>query len=144
MNSRRSSAPEAAAVSTIDVFAVGIATLCLLHCLALPLLISSVSLAVPFAESEVVHKVLVLIAAPATLFAVFSDVRVPGRRVFIGVALTGLAVLLAGAFMPALEVYEEAVTVAGSVTLAAAHIWRALDVRARRIRTASEAYSEAG
>lgn len=145
MNSRRSPAPDAAAVSTIDVFAVGIATLCLLHCLALPLLISSVSLAVPFAESEVVHKVLVIIAAPATLFAVFPDARVQGRRVFIVVALTGLALLLAGAFVPTLEAHEEALTVTGSVSLAAAHIWRALDVRARRVRAAAgEAWSEAG
>ncbi|MEO0630075.1 MAG: MerC domain-containing protein [Planctomycetota bacterium] len=134
MNSRRPPTPGAAAVSAIDVYAASIAMLCLAHCLALPLLISSLSLAVPFAESEVVHKVLVLIAAPATFLAIYADAGTAGRRVFMGAALFGLALLFAGAFLPALEAHEQTVTVAGSVILAAAHIWRAFDVRAKRAR----------
>ena len=134
MNSRRPPTPGAPTVSAVDVYAASIAMLCLAHCLALPLLISTLSLAVPFAENELVHKALVLVAAPATILAIYADARNPGRRVFIGVAILGLGLLIAGAFVPALEAYEEPVTVAGSVTLAAAHIWRALDVRAKRAR----------
>lgn len=129
-------------VSALDVYAASIATLCLVHCLALPLLVSSVSLAIPLAENELVHKALVLIAAPATLLVVYSDARVAGRRVFIGIALTGLGLLMAAAFVPALEVYEEPVTVAGSVTLASAHIWRAMNVRARRARELGDTSSD--
>ncbi|MEO0345784.1 MAG: MerC domain-containing protein [Pseudomonadota bacterium] len=139
MNSRRPPTPGAAAVSALDVYAASIAMLCLAHCLALPLLISTLSLAVPFAENELVHKALVLIAAPATFLAVYADAKSPGRRIFIGVAILGLGLLIAGAFVPALEAYEEPVTVAGSVTLAAAHIWRALDVRAKRARPVVDA-----
>ena len=113
--------------------------LCLAHCLALPLLISSLSLAVPFAENELVHKVLVLIAAPATFLAIYADAGKPRRRTFIGVAMLGLGLLIAGAFVPALEAYEEPVTVVGSITLAAAHIWRALDVRAKSARSLVDA-----
>ncbi len=134
MNSKQPSSPGEAAVSALDVYAASVATLCLVHCLALPLLVTSVSLAAPLAENEIVHKVLVLIAAPATLFIVYSDVRLASRRLFIGVALTGLALLIAAAFAPALEAFEEPVTVAGSVMLAAAHIWRAMDVKAKRAR----------
>ncbi len=141
MNSKRSSPPSEATVSTVDVYAASIAILCLAHCLALPVLISSVSLAVPFAENELVHKALVLIAAPATLFVVFTDARLAGRRLFIGVALAGLGLLIAAAFVPPLEVFEEPVTVAGSVTLASAHIWRAMNVRAKRARAVSDSWS---
>ena len=113
--------------------------MCLAHCIALPLLISSLTLAVPFAENELVHKVLVLFAAPATFVAVYADLKQAARRVFIGVAILGLGLLIAGAFVPALEAYEEPVTVAGSIMLAAAHIWRALDVRAKRARSVVDA-----
>ena len=113
--------------------------MCLAHCIALPLLVSSLTLAVPFAENELVHKVLVLIAAPATFVAVYADARHAARRVFIGAAMLGLGLLIAGAFVPALEAYEEPLTVAGSVTLAAAHMWRALDVRAKRARSVVDA-----
>ena len=142
MNPKSPQSPGEAAVSAVDVYAASVAILCLAHCLALPVLISSVSLAVPFAESEIVHKALVLIAAPATLFVVYSDAGLAGRRLFIGVALTGLALLLAAAFVPALEAFEEPVTVAGSVILASAHIWRAMDVRAKRARTRADTWSE--
>ena len=139
MNSRRPPTPDAATASVVDRCAASIAEQCLAHCLALPLLISSLSLAAPFAENELVHKALVLIAAPATFLAIYADAKIPGRRVFIGAAILGLGLLMAGAFVPALEAYEEPVTVAGSVTLAAAHIWRALDVRAKRRRPVVDA-----
>ena len=141
MNSRRPPTPGEAAVSAVDVYAASIAILCLAHCLAVPILISSVSLAVPFAESELVHKALVLIAAPATLFVIYTDARRTGRWLFIGIALAGLGLLFAAAFMPALEAFEEPTTVAGSITLASAHIWRAMDVRAKRERAIGDTLS---
>lgn len=138
MNSQRPSVAGEATASAVDIYATGIALLCLVHCLALPLLASSVSLAVPFAQSELVHKALVMTAAPATLFAIHADARLARRRLFIRVASIGLALLVAAAFVPALEAFEQPVTVAGSVILASAHVWRAMDARAKRARACDD------
>lgn len=120
--------------NVIDIYAATIAFLCLLHCLALPILVSSLSLAIPFAENETVHKILVLIAAPASLFVLFAERARSGWQWFMVVMASGLILLLAAAFVPKFAAYEQSMTVAGSVLLASAHLWRARhrDVSHRR------------
>ena len=110
---------------TLDFFAIGVATLCILHCLALPLLISAVSLSIPFVESELTHKVLVLLALPISLYAIYADAKRGGRAAFILTATAGLALLLGAAFLEIMEAHEELLTTTGSILLVAAHLWRA-------------------
>lgn len=114
---------------TIDFYAAALAFLCLAHCVALPLLVTGLSLSIPFAENEAVHRALVLLAAPATAFAIFSDWGRGGRGSFIAAATAGLCLLFAGAFVHALEDFEQAITILGSVLLAGAHISRAWSSR---------------
>jgi len=121
----RTLASEKSSEVTLDFFAIGVATLCIVHCLALPLLISTVSLSIPFVESELTHKVLVMIALPISLYAIFVDAKRGNRIVFIVTALTGLALLLGATFLEAMEAHEELLTTTGSILLVGAHLWRA-------------------
>lgn len=118
--------------SSLDLYAVGLSTLCLIHCLALPFLATLLPLAAHFAENELVHQVLVLLAAPVSLWVVRKAWSTEGGGLFAGIALTGLGLLLLGAFVGAVAAYEEPITVAGAVLLGAAHSWRWLRHRGRR------------
>ena len=118
--------------SPLDLYAAGLSTLCLIHCLALPLLVTLLPLAAHFAENELVHQVLVLLAAPASLWVIRKVWSTKGGGLFIGAALIGLGLLLLGAFVGAVAAYEEPITVAGAVLLGSAHLWRWLRYRGRR------------
>ena len=107
----------------MDLYAVGLSTLCVLHCVALPVLVALMPVATQAAESELVHRVLVVIAVPVSLRVVWRTRLMSGNRLFVGAALVGLALLLLGAFIEAVSTYEEPITVAGGTLLASAHIW---------------------
>ena len=55
----------------LDAGAVALSSLCLLHCLALPLLAAALPLFGVWAEAEWVHLVFVAIALPMTGFALW-------------------------------------------------------------------------
>ncbi len=118
--------------SSLDLYAAGLSTLCLIHCLALPLLATLLPLAAYFAENELVHRILVLLAAPATLWVVRTSWGHNGSSLFIGAALTGLGLLVLGAFVEPLEAYEQPITVAGAVLLGSAHLARWFRHRGRQ------------
>lgn len=115
--------------SQLDLFAAGLSALCLIHCVVVPVLAAVLPLAAYFAESELVHRVLVLLAAPMSLWAVRKAWPMAGSGVFVATALTGLALLFSGAFVDAAAAYEEPITVAGAVLLGSAHLWRWLRYR---------------
>ncbi len=115
--------------SRLDLYAATLSALCLIHCLALPLLASLLPLAGQLSENELIHRVLALLAAPATLWIGWKSRLNRALRPFIVAALPGLGLLLAGAFVHALEAHEQAVTVAGAVLLATAHLWRWMRLR---------------
>jgi hypothetical protein len=109
---------------TLDVSAITLSTLCLLHCLALPLLSAFLPLAGALAEAEWLHRTFVLIAAPITLLAIrhgSGKSAAPGFKVL---ALTGLGLLAAGAFFNARDDHEVFLTTLGGLLLATAHAWR--------------------
>ncbi|MEO0881239.1 MAG: MerC domain-containing protein [Pseudomonadota bacterium] len=110
---------------TSDMAAMGLSGLCLLHCLALPMFIS-LSPIFGLASEEWVHGALA-IAASAISLSVIAVGR-PGRNrlSFVGLAIVGMALLLAAPFVEALHDYETPLTVAGASLLALAHAirWR--------------------
>ena len=108
----------------LDASAISISGLCLLHCLALPLLSAFLPIAGALAEAEWVHAGLVLIAIPITGFVIFRHLTSAGSIIFPIVAVIGLLLLLAGAFVEPLHDFEVLLTVLGAITLAAAHIGR--------------------
>ncbi|MEM6649383.1 MAG: MerC domain-containing protein [Pseudomonadota bacterium] len=108
----------------LDATAMGMAWLCLIHCLALPLVATSFSAIAVLAEAEWIHKILALMALPLSLFAILRSDGLPLRGAFtIGAAL-GVTLLLAGAFVEAFHDIEKPLTVAGAVLLSTAHLWR--------------------
>lgn len=114
----------ASASTTLDTSAIALSGLCLVHCLALPLMAAALPLAGVLAEAEWVHKVLVMTAIPISNFAMLRGRREGGGAVFIGLASFGLFLLTSAAFIEPLHDHETALTVSGALSLATAHIFR--------------------
>jgi len=114
------------AAALFDASAVALSSLCLLHCLALPLLAALLPLFGAWSETEWVHGVFVLIAAPLTSYALWRAHRQRPLPIALWLlAGSGLALLLAGACGGLGERAETPLTVAGSLALAGAHLWNA-------------------
>lgn len=114
----------AAASPWADLSAALLSGLCLLHCLALPVLASLLPVFGAWSESEWVHGVFVLFAVPLSLAAL---ARAQARRRLPAplwwLAGLGLAALAAGALGWPRPGWETPITVAGSLLLVAAHLW---------------------
>lgn len=110
----------------LDASAIALSSLCLLHCLALPLLAAMLPLMGVWAEAEWVHALFVAIAAPVTGFALWRAHRQHRLPVLaITGALAGLLLLLAGAVGWPSHEAETPMTVVGSLLLASTHVWNA-------------------
>ncbi|BAV99409.1 MerC domain-containing protein [Bacillus cereus] len=106
-----------------DLAALSLSGLCLAHCLALPMLAVLLPSLAAWAGAEWVHTAFVVAAVPTTSFALWRAHR--ARTLTAGVvalAAGGLLALALGA-TSAVAAHEVAVTVAGSLLLAAAHLW---------------------
>lgn len=110
-------------VARFDLFAVGISALCVIHCVALPVLVAIVPVIAQAAENELVHKVIVLAAVPVSLRVIWKTTPLDGNKLFVGVVFAGLALLLSAAFIEAMSAYEQPITIAGASLLSSAHIW---------------------
>lgn len=118
-----------------DVCAVTLSSLCVLHCLALPVLIVLVpSLAVlPIAE-EKFHFFLVFLVIPVSISALYLGCRRHRRWAVLFWGLTGVGVLILTAlygheFLG--EKGEKIMTVAGAALIAVSHILNFRLCRAR-------------
>ena len=114
---------KSASRSLLDASAISLSGLCLIHCLALPLVAALSPAFAALAGAEWVHTVLVGIAAPLSALALQ---RRGQRFPVIAAALLGLALLALGAFGWPRPELETPLTVAGGLVLAAAHLanWR--------------------
>ena len=107
----------------LDLCAVGLSTLCVLHCVALPVIVALMPAIAQAAESELVHRVMVIAAVPVSLPVIWMTRPVSSNRLFLSAAVLGLGLLLLAAFVEAVSRYEEPVTIAGGVLLGSAHLW---------------------
>ena len=108
----------------VDGAAVSLSGLCMLHCLALPLVISALPMTFHGLQSEIVHQVLVILAVPLAMSAAWAA---RGQRLSgftIGLLLAGAVSLALGAFAEPLHDYETLLTVMGAGLLSAGHISR--------------------
>ncbi len=105
----------------LDMASMGLSGLCVAHCLALPFLVAALPFLGIFSQNELVHQVLVSIAAPLSVLALW---RSGGWRKIVVVApmAAGLAMLAAAAFIPDLEPVEAPLSVVGALLVAAAHV----------------------
>lgn len=111
---------------TGDAVAISLSGLCLAHCLALPLAAGFLPLLGAWAEAEWVHWGFVALAAPVSLWTLTRPQAKPLSAVIVGLAALGLGLLVAGAAGYPVHDWETALTVAGGLSLAAAHLinWR--------------------
>lgn len=110
----------------LDSLAVGASTACLIHCLALPLLIALLpALAGVLDVGEGFHRALFGLAVPVSSIALLVGHKRHGQITPAAGGLTGLA-LLASGLLAGQAAAETALTVSGSLLLASAHLmnWR--------------------
>ncbi|MEM6535519.1 MAG: MerC domain-containing protein [Pseudomonadota bacterium] len=108
----------------VDAVAIGMSGLCVVHCLALPVLASAAPVLGVISEAEWLHRLLVIMALPLALLA-FT--RTPSRSAQIAFglpAIIGSVLLFLGASAEPLHDYETLLTVIGAVFLGGAHILR--------------------
>ncbi|MFN7176638.1 MAG: MerC domain-containing protein [Thermaurantiacus sp.] len=114
----------------LDAAGAALSSLCLIHCLAVPLF----ALAMPavvgasghdHAHDHLLHLLLIGLAAPVSVFAFWRGLRRHGRVGPLTLGVAGFALMLAGAFAHGPMV--QLMTVAGGLVVAGAHLanWRA-------------------
>lgn len=127
---------KSAGLQLFDISAIGLSGLCLLHCLALPALAAFLPMLAAGADAAWVHLLLLALAAPLAATGLWCSHRqCPLPWVLWLLAGFGLVALLAGALGWPTESRETVLTVAGSLSLAAAHVWNWF----RRLRIAMDA-----
>ena len=107
----------------LDSIAIGASFACLIHCLALPLLLAALPAASQLLDiPESFHLMMLAIAIPTSTFALVSGYRTHGAVVPAILGFIGLSFMLIGAVWLDSKSIETALTVLGSLTLAMAHI----------------------
>lgn len=115
--------------SAIDGAAAAISSLCLLHCLLLPVAIAVLpavggGIAEGFSFDRVwLHWALIAVAAPVSCYALVQGVRLHHRLLPVALALAGFAVMALGAAAHGAGLIEPVLTVSGGLLVAFAH-WR--------------------
>lgn len=111
----------------LDGLSVGASLLCLIHCLALPILIAALpALARTLDLPEGFHLLVLAAAIPTSAVALAGGHRRHGALVPVFTGIAGLVLMTIGALFTSRAATETALTVAGSLLLAGAHIanWR--------------------
>ena len=112
-------------IAVLDRFSIGFSMLCLLHCLAGPVLVSVVPVFATFAlADERFHLALVALVVPTSVIALCLGCRLhKSRRIlicgFAGVFVLVVAAILGGQHLG--EIGETVLTVLGASVVALAH-----------------------
>ncbi|WP_448585701.1 MerC domain-containing protein [Thermaurantiacus sp.] len=110
-----------------DGIAAGLSSLCVVHCLALPLVAASLpTLAFGPGHDQGpawVHWALLLVSLPVSAYALWRGALIHRERRYWRIAAVGFALMAAGALAHGLGTAERVLTIAGGLTVALAH-WR--------------------
>lgn len=106
----------------MDASAISLSALCVVHCLALPVIVAVLLVGATWLENEWVHRTFVLAALPVSGYAVYSSLAGREGMGFSIAATLGLFLLFAAAFAEPLHDVETPVTIIGALTLALAHL----------------------
>ncbi len=107
----------------LDGIGIGLSSLCLAHCLLLPLAIVAIpAISVGILASEWVHWLLLALALPISLYAFWRGRRHHQQWQPGAFGLTGLALMLCAVALPVGEIMETVLTVIGAILLATGHV----------------------
>lgn len=107
----------------LDIFAMTASFACLLHCLALPLLVASLpALSRTIDMTEALHVWILVFALPTSLYALYGGFKQTNRRLPLILGVIGLAALTGGLIFEDNASLSVIITVIGSVFLSAAHL----------------------
>lgn len=109
----------------LDGAAVVMSALCLVHCLALPLVVVGVPFLAQFAETHLHYQVLVIVV-PLSVAALALGFRRHRNLRILAAGALGLLLLIVGATVAHTQLgllADRLFTIAGSLTLATAH-WK--------------------
>lgn len=109
----------------LDGTAVVLSALCLVHCLALPLVVAGVPFLAQFADTHLHYQVLVIVVPLSVVALALGFRRHRDSRILAGGAL-GMLLLIIGATVAHTELgllADRLFTIAGSLILATAHFF---------------------
>ena len=111
-------------VRSTDFLGIVVSSLCLMHCLALPVALALIpAISSQFAEQEWVHLVLVVCATGIIGWAFPKGLRVHHQFKPLGLALIGLTLLSLALLVGEGHWAEKVLTSIGALATAAAHLW---------------------
>lgn len=128
--------------TALDMVAVGLSWLCLVHCLALPLLILLFPLLGTLISHAAFHQLILIAVLPTTAIALGIGYRQHRTKRVALLGLAGVASLVFAAFaLHSMHAHhlETWVTVAGVIALALAHV-----INFRRCHLAGHAHLHGG
>lgn len=115
----------------LDGAAVLLSALCLLHCLALPLIVAGLPLLAQYSDTHLHAQVLVVVI-PLSVAALGLGFRHHRKAWILWAGAAGLAILVAGATVAHASFgarVDSIVTVCGSIVLAVAHYYNSRGTR---------------
>jgi hypothetical protein len=111
--------------SISDNTAISLSLLCIIHCLALPLIIVMLpALTIFNLQDEAVHFWMLGAVIPTSLFALTMGCRKHNNYNVIGLGIVGLTIILASAFLGHVfgETGETVLTTVGAIFIAVVHL----------------------
>ena len=116
----------------LDGTAVVLSALCLVHCLALPLIVIGVPFLAQFAEGHL-HLQMLVVVLPLSSLALGIGVRRHRNHRILFAGIAGMLLLVIGATIAHNQLglfADRAFTICGSLTLATAHYFNSIRARA--------------
>ena len=116
----------------LDSAAVVLSALCLVHCLALPLIVVGVPFLAQFAEGHL-HMQMLVVVLPLSIIALSIGYRRHRNARIVSAGAVGMLLLVIGATVAHAQlglIADRAFTICGSLTLATAHYFNSIRARA--------------
>jgi hypothetical protein len=116
--------PKIKGSSTIvsDFLAMTFSSLCLIHCLFLPVAAAFGPLVADGIGNPLFHKIMVLLAIPTSVYAFWRVKTIPPLSLIL--VCIGLIGLFSGAFIDSFETLETPITVVSALLIMAGHMIR--------------------
>jgi len=123
----------------LDGAAVGLSALCLIHCLALPLVVAGLPFLAQFAEGHL-HAQMLVVVLPLRFIALGLGYRHHRNPKIVAAGAVGMLILTIGATVAHDKLgltADRLFTIVGALILATAHFYNSVQTRERKRSTSS-------